>query len=122
MQIFVDGVAQRVEYEALSTVCFACGKYGHVQEMCLSFVPNQIPASLANTTGKNLDDPTVVMGSLATSSLDGGKSGSRGSEKSSDFGHGCLWIERFHGGEGVILQRGSRRNKLKIPPDPDFRH
>ncbi|KAK5838342.1 hypothetical protein PVK06_007071 [Gossypium arboreum] len=30
----VDGTVQQVEYEALPTVCFTCGKYGHVKELC----------------------------------------------------------------------------------------
>ncbi|MBA0841391.1 hypothetical protein Goarm_003884, partial [Gossypium armourianum] len=33
-QMMIDGAIQRVEYEALSTVCFACGKYGHVKKLC----------------------------------------------------------------------------------------
>ncbi|MBA0575982.1 hypothetical protein Golob_006873, partial [Gossypium lobatum] len=33
-QVLVNGDIQRVEYEALPTICFACGKYGHVREMC----------------------------------------------------------------------------------------
>ncbi|MBA0869944.1 hypothetical protein Goshw_005642 [Gossypium schwendimanii] len=32
--VMIDGAIQRVEYEALSTVCFACGKYGHVKKLC----------------------------------------------------------------------------------------
>lgn len=30
----VDGDIQRVEYESLPTVCFNCGRYGHVKELC----------------------------------------------------------------------------------------
>ncbi|PPS02341.1 hypothetical protein GOBAR_AA18327 [Gossypium barbadense] len=33
-QICVNGKIQRVEYKALPTVCFTCGKYGHVRELC----------------------------------------------------------------------------------------
>lgn len=33
-QVVIDGAIQRVEYEALSTVCFACSKYEHVKELC----------------------------------------------------------------------------------------
>lgn len=33
-QVMVKGAIQRVEYEALLTVCFSCEKYGHVKEMC----------------------------------------------------------------------------------------
>ncbi|KAL1127560.1 hypothetical protein V6Z11_A13G186900 [Gossypium hirsutum] len=33
-QVLVDGAVQRVEYEALPTVCFGCGKYGHVKDLC----------------------------------------------------------------------------------------
>ncbi|XP_016675865.1 uncharacterized protein [Gossypium hirsutum] len=39
-QVLIDGLIQRVEYEALPTVCFECGKYGHVKEMCTSAVLN----------------------------------------------------------------------------------
>ncbi|KAH1107419.1 hypothetical protein J1N35_011187 [Gossypium stocksii] len=87
--IFVDSVAQRVKYVALLTVCFAYGKYGHVKEMYPSFVPNQTPAGLANTTDKYLDDRTIVVGSPPAGSLDGDKSSLGSSEKSPNFG---LWM------------------------------
>ncbi|KAH1083520.1 hypothetical protein J1N35_023281 [Gossypium stocksii] len=32
--VMVDRAVLRVEYEALSTICFSCGRYGHVKEMC----------------------------------------------------------------------------------------
>ncbi|KAK5811980.1 hypothetical protein PVK06_027374 [Gossypium arboreum] len=35
-KVLVDGVIQRVEYEALPTVCFSCGKYEHVKDLCPS--------------------------------------------------------------------------------------
>ncbi|KAK5813593.1 hypothetical protein PVK06_029044 [Gossypium arboreum] len=33
-QICVNGEIQRVEYDDLPTVCFTCGKYEHVRELC----------------------------------------------------------------------------------------
>ncbi|MBA0601281.1 hypothetical protein Gorai_004462 [Gossypium raimondii] len=33
-QILVNGTVHRVEYEVLSAVCFACDRYGHVQDLC----------------------------------------------------------------------------------------
>ncbi|KAK5837166.1 hypothetical protein PVK06_012976 [Gossypium arboreum] len=33
-QLFVNGRIQRVEYEALPTIYFTCGKYGHTKEIC----------------------------------------------------------------------------------------
>ncbi|KAK5792686.1 hypothetical protein PVK06_033803 [Gossypium arboreum] len=33
-QLLVNGRIQRVEYEALPTICFTCGKYGHTKEIC----------------------------------------------------------------------------------------
>ncbi|KAA3465048.1 GroES-like zinc-binding alcohol dehydrogenase family protein [Gossypium australe] len=33
-QILVNGSPQRVEYESLLTICFHCGRYGHVKENC----------------------------------------------------------------------------------------
>ena len=34
-QFLLDGRIQRVEYEALPTICFGCGKYGHTSSSCL---------------------------------------------------------------------------------------
>lgn len=34
-QFLMDGRIQRVEYEALPTICFVCGKYGHTSSSCL---------------------------------------------------------------------------------------
>ncbi|KAH1047152.1 hypothetical protein J1N35_037936 [Gossypium stocksii] len=33
-QILINGISQKVEYEALSTICFHCGRYGHVENLC----------------------------------------------------------------------------------------
>ncbi|KAI9079931.1 hypothetical protein K1719_038177 [Acacia pycnantha] len=43
-KILVDGELISVEYEGLPTICFSCGKYGHLQEAC--------PAKLASTSGE----------------------------------------------------------------------
>ncbi|KAH1032328.1 hypothetical protein J1N35_044502 [Gossypium stocksii] len=32
-QILINGRSQKVEYEALSTICFQCGRYGHVENL-----------------------------------------------------------------------------------------
>ncbi|KAH1038635.1 hypothetical protein J1N35_040378 [Gossypium stocksii] len=37
-RVFFDGAVQNVEYEALLTVCFTNGKYGHVKETCPTVV------------------------------------------------------------------------------------
>ncbi|KAH9734566.1 DUF4283 domain-containing protein [Citrus sinensis] len=33
-QFLLDGRIQRIEYEALPTICFGCGKYGHTSPSC----------------------------------------------------------------------------------------
>ncbi|KAH1039146.1 hypothetical protein J1N35_040889 [Gossypium stocksii] len=33
-QILINGRTQKVEYESLSTICFHCGRYGHVDTGC----------------------------------------------------------------------------------------
>ncbi|KAK5793041.1 hypothetical protein PVK06_034176 [Gossypium arboreum] len=70
--VLVDEVAQRVEYEALPIVCFACGKYGHVKEMCNLVVSSQNLTNLANKADKTSDKPTAVMGSIPMDSMDVG--------------------------------------------------
>ncbi|XP_016704378.1 uncharacterized protein [Gossypium hirsutum] len=46
-QVLVNGELQRVEYEALPTICFSCDKYGHLKKLCAS------PATgKGNETGK----------------------------------------------------------------------
>ncbi|KAK5843396.1 hypothetical protein PVK06_005852 [Gossypium arboreum] len=52
-QIYVDRVTQRVEYEALPIVCFVCGKYGHVKDLCTSAMANQKFANLANSANNS---------------------------------------------------------------------
>ncbi|KAH1073065.1 hypothetical protein J1N35_025393 [Gossypium stocksii] len=32
--ILINGYKQNVEYESLSTICFHCGRYGHVENSC----------------------------------------------------------------------------------------
>ncbi|MBA0579041.1 hypothetical protein Gorai_021308 [Gossypium raimondii] len=51
----VNGELQRIEYEALPTIFFSCGKYGHLKELCPSPVSDK-----GNETGKisgNLELP-----------------------------------------------------------------
>lgn len=33
-QVLVNEALQRVEYEYLPTICFSCGHYGHIKEIC----------------------------------------------------------------------------------------
>ncbi|KAG8499648.1 hypothetical protein CXB51_006070 [Gossypium anomalum] len=34
-QILINGRKQNVEYESLSTICFSCGRYGHMENSCM---------------------------------------------------------------------------------------
>ncbi|MBA0821872.1 hypothetical protein Goarm_018706 [Gossypium armourianum] len=54
-QVLVNGELQRIEYEALPTIFFSCGKYGHLKELCPLPMSNK-----GNETGKisgNLELP-----------------------------------------------------------------
>ncbi|KAA3466981.1 GroES-like zinc-binding alcohol dehydrogenase family protein [Gossypium australe] len=42
-QVLVNGMKQRVEYEALPTICFTCGRYGHTKEICSSLQTKTSP-------------------------------------------------------------------------------
>ncbi|KAK5819900.1 hypothetical protein PVK06_024934 [Gossypium arboreum] len=87
-RVIVDGAIQRVEYEALPTVCFACGKYGHVKEMCTMAVIEQnlvVPHRESScgvdssNRGKSDDDSMV----------------SRSKEKEPEFGPWMLVEKRY---------------------------
>ncbi|KAK8560237.1 hypothetical protein V6N12_013037 [Hibiscus sabdariffa] len=52
------GYLKIAEYEALPTICFECGKYGHVKDIFPSHAPEQPPTSTVNPeTTPNLNDP-----------------------------------------------------------------
>ncbi|KAH1096689.1 hypothetical protein J1N35_013610 [Gossypium stocksii] len=42
-QILVNGMKQRVEYEALPTICSTYRKHGHTKELCASLQPELTP-------------------------------------------------------------------------------
>ncbi|KAK5772409.1 hypothetical protein PVK06_048697 [Gossypium arboreum] len=84
-QVLIASLIQRVEYEALLTVCFECGKYGHVKEMCTSVVLNQNSSDVEKLTEASQDMPMVREGSLPYESSNGGNSGSDGKVKGPDF-------------------------------------
>ncbi|MBA0638387.1 hypothetical protein Godav_000109 [Gossypium davidsonii] len=49
--ILINGRKQNVEYESLSTICFHCGRYGHVENSC-PFKKSEIPNEKENTPSK----------------------------------------------------------------------
>ncbi|ESR42059.1 hypothetical protein CICLE_v10013460mg, partial [Citrus x clementina] len=66
-QFLLDGRIQRVEYEALPTICFGCGKYGHTSSSCLDKLilkargEKMNDMALGETTKGNSDvSPAVV--------------------------------------------------------------
>ncbi|KAH1130538.1 hypothetical protein J1N35_001916 [Gossypium stocksii] len=64
-QVFINGTLQRIEYEALRTVCFTCSKYGHVKDMCSPVKIGQNPAtvdgSLSNGAVTINDGKTTIV-------------------------------------------------------------
>ncbi|MBA0573727.1 hypothetical protein Golob_000989, partial [Gossypium lobatum] len=78
LTVIVDGAVQRVEYEALLTVCFACGKYGHVKEMCPSVVTNK-------NLMVNRDELSIGVALPNECNMDDETTGSRSREKEPEF-------------------------------------
>ncbi|MBA0843864.1 hypothetical protein Goarm_001015 [Gossypium armourianum] len=64
--VLVNGVIQRVEYEYLTTMCFSCGHYGHIKELCPNKIDKQkaIEAGVAN--GKDDQTNNITAGSDET--------------------------------------------------------
>lgn len=62
LQVLINRNLQRIEYESLLIVCFSCGQYGHLKEVC----PQDL--KVKNTSGKK-DLVTrffeVIFGSVA---------------------------------------------------------
>ncbi|MBA0551780.1 hypothetical protein Golob_022646, partial [Gossypium lobatum] len=83
---YVDGAVQRVEYEALSTVCFSCGKYGHVKETCPSVATDKNPVL-------NRDESSIGVALPNGGSINDETTGSRSREKEPEFGPWML-VER----------------------------
>ncbi|KAI9093683.1 hypothetical protein K1719_027132 [Acacia pycnantha] len=77
-RIQVDGELILVEYEGLPSICFNCGRYGHLKEAC--------PMNLASTGGvqpENSSAPAQKEGSVVTDMLPG---------ENADFGE---WMQQL---------------------------
>ncbi|MBA0706709.1 hypothetical protein Golax_018803 [Gossypium laxum] len=58
-QVLINEVLQRVEYEYLPTVCFLCGHYGHVKELCTK---EESGKNALDVNGKEKSKTTVTKG------------------------------------------------------------
>ncbi|MBA0877292.1 hypothetical protein Goshw_024608 [Gossypium schwendimanii] len=55
-QVLVNDKFQKVEFEALSAVCFSCGRYGHVKGLCPSeMVESNLPNGVGSGDLKIID-------------------------------------------------------------------
>ncbi|KAK5772491.1 hypothetical protein PVK06_048780 [Gossypium arboreum] len=60
-QVSINEVIQRVEYEYLPTMCFLCGHYGHIKELCPNKIDEQkaIEARVANGKDERTNNITA---------------------------------------------------------------
>ncbi|KAK5824300.1 hypothetical protein PVK06_019071 [Gossypium arboreum] len=102
---YVNGAVQCIEYEALSTICFACGKYGHVKDMCPTVETEQNPTV---TNGKS----SIEVDKSNEGKSDGNSTESRSKEKEPEFGPWML-VERQHSRRGKkdYMAEGENGNK-----------
>ncbi|MBA0810241.1 hypothetical protein Gohar_002249 [Gossypium harknessii] len=67
-QILVNGVVQRVVFESLPSVCFSCGRFGHLQNLCSGFdAANDTKMgtnvmAVASLEKNNVAEPTKAFG------------------------------------------------------------
>ncbi|MBA0715606.1 hypothetical protein Golax_014496 [Gossypium laxum] len=54
LHILVNGMMQRVEYESFLAVCFSCGCYGHMQDLCPYNEPTNADAKVKDANKMNL--------------------------------------------------------------------
>ncbi|MBA0760955.1 hypothetical protein Gotri_023665 [Gossypium trilobum] len=121
LQVIVDGAVQLVEYEALPTVCFSCGKYGHVKETCPSVATDKNPVL-------NHDESSIGVALPNGGSIDDETTGSRSREKELEFGPWMLgerkssrWGKQDLSANGLAKQTknplGSRFSALMVEKD-----
>ncbi|XP_017620776.1 uncharacterized protein LOC108464989 [Gossypium arboreum] len=92
----VDGDIQRVEYESLPTVCFNCGRYGHVKELCSAAGVGAVLERSETFLEGMKASPEMASGVTVGGSEDG---------KNNDFGRWML-VEKKS-------QRRSRNSRVK---------
>ena len=61
-QFLLDGKIQKIEYESLPTICFECGKYGHVLSKCPEKhkTTDQIESTMKEHALANVEDKVAV--------------------------------------------------------------
>ncbi|KAA3472025.1 reverse transcriptase [Gossypium australe] len=92
----VDGTVQQVEYGALPTVCFSCGKYGHVKELCPTVVVDQTREETAN----------VVV------EAQGGAGGSSDADQRLEFGRWMLVERKARRGQRAHQASGAEKSGI----------
>ncbi|PPS13624.1 hypothetical protein GOBAR_AA06953 [Gossypium barbadense] len=92
-QVLVNGLHQQVEYEALPTICFNCGKYGHTKELCVTMQPG-------SSSGKEQISDILIK---VTNDRDEGAEG-----QAVDFG------DSLKSGTSMVQLRKNNRGKEQI--------
>ncbi|KAK5770770.1 hypothetical protein PVK06_046923 [Gossypium arboreum] len=78
-QILINGQKQQVEYESFSTICFQCGRYGHVDNIC--------KFKSSDSTVEANRDSTVIEPEIQKTNVEGSEkidAGESGSEQVTD--------------------------------------
>lgn len=60
-QVMVNGNVQKVEYENLPMVCFSCGHYGHIKEICPKIVHEQNQAGAVNNYNEGSRNSSLLL-------------------------------------------------------------
>ena len=60
----INNRVQKVEYEDLPTICYSCGRFGHVVEACM-FSKKGVNTDVT-TNDKMVENPVMAIGSLVT--------------------------------------------------------
>lgn len=111
-KVLVDGDVQRVEYESLPMVCFNCGKYGHVKELCLSVEVEAVLERSKAVLERTEADAVVAPGEVA---------GEGGDGKNVEFRPWMIVNRKSRRGSHAILGLTRLRKKERIRWDLDSR-
>ncbi|RYR05146.1 hypothetical protein Ahy_B06g085003 [Arachis hypogaea] len=105
-RISVLGLELYIEYEGLHQICFSCGKYGHMSDLCTDEPVGKTAGHEAGAEGNTMvsEDPPFVETENQNGKKQDSSGGNQGNQISPDFGSWMLVKRNFRWNKGMNNQ------------------